>query len=90
MPTNFEDCLFDTYLRLPNEAMPKGPCSGRYNYTVFPKAGSKIRIEVHLYDKRFFVKCNDSGCKVDQPGVKWGAVGGIQKAWQMAKAKANW
>eukprot|EP00969_Alexandrium_andersonii_P232410 10261658-Alexandrium_andersonii.AAC.1 len=90
MPTNFDESVFDTFLRVPTEALPRGVTTGRFNYTVTPSPSSKCRIEVHLSDKRFHVKAESDGKRPEIPGVKWAVAGNIEQAWQVAKSKAKW
>ena len=83
MPTNFLNTNLDVYLRLPKEALPQGPCTGKCNYTIRPvlqdgsaDLASKARIEVHLADKRFFAKQDVAGNKVEAPaGVTFASAG---------------
>eukprot|EP00969_Alexandrium_andersonii_P160007 7069974-Alexandrium_andersonii.AAC.1 len=76
MPANFSEDLLDAYLRLPAESLPLWPPTGRANFTTSKAVNSKIRIEIHLADRRFYVKCDAHGKKVPNPGIKWNVAKG--------------
>ena len=96
LPSNFDEDHLETFLRLPAEALPQGISHGKHNYTLrgikdgAPDLMSKIRIEVHMADRRFYVKSNSSGDKPVLPGITWQSAGSIAQAWELAKAKAEW
>mmetsp|Transcript_65716 Transcript_65716/g.137373 ORF Transcript_65716/g.137373 Transcript_65716/m.137373 type:complete len:167 (+) Transcript_65716:715-1215(+) len=54
LPSNFDQSLADLYKRLPDAALPKGPCAGKFNFTVF--VGDGNRIEVQLSSRACFCK----------------------------------
>ena len=61
MPENFSEEVLDAYLRLPEEALPNTKSHGKFNYTVTNTEGSRLRIEVHLSERRFWVKLDATG-----------------------------
>jgi len=89
MPTNFSEKVLDAYLRLPEQVLPTGLCTGKYNFTWKSAPPLMTKIEVHLLEKRFFVIADDKGYKVTHGGgVLWKQYGSIRKAWEASFEKA--
>ena len=96
LPVNFDPAHYEVFQRLPQDALPQGPCIGKSNYTISKIMNgvlqrSPLRIEVHLREGRFFVKRDHDGQVVtNSPGITWAQAGSIQQAWDDAKRKAKW
>ena len=84
IPDNIDSTVHDEFMRLPNDALPKGPCTGKFNFTVTAGGG---KVEVSMKDKKFQIKhFADRTIKVKNPSIPWRDAG-VDKAWHNCLAR---
>lgn len=75
---------------MPAEALPSVERKGKKNYTI-KCVISGAKIEVQLESRLFRIMCvSEMGSGKPSTNVPWGAHGGVQAAWQVAKKLAGW
>ena len=95
LPENFDENCDVAYARIPEAALPQGPCRGTANYTIkdasLPKELNVV--EIQLLSKSFYIK-KMNGKKWDRvadgsPLFSW-MPDGPAMAWEAVTGKVSW